>query len=165
MGEMQMIGGYSLSILAGKVCSCNAAQFALMPDVVGKSVTFISGQHLQYISDTLQGLLIHANGCVNSCNDFAFIKHSFIMLPGHDAYQILHLRAFFPSYFRQPRIAKPLGIPCSFLSVHPFRCLLKRRLFPLLICFMSLVYASAPRHFSKTFHTQVRWNVQNRGWE
>lgn len=112
MGEMQMIGGYDLSTLAGEVCSCDAAQSALMPDVVGKSVTFISGQHLQHISDTLQGLLIHANRCVNSCNDFSFIKHSFIMLPGHDADQIFRLRAFFQSYFRQPRIAEPLGTPC-----------------------------------------------------
>ena len=77
MGEMQIIGGYDLSTLAGKVCKCNSAQFTLTSDVEGRSVTFMSGQHLQYISDTLQGLLIHANGCVNSFNDFSFIKHSF----------------------------------------------------------------------------------------
>lgn len=77
MGEMQIIGGYDLSTLAGKVCKCNSVQFTLMSDVVGRSVTFMSGQHSQYISDTLQDLLIHANRCVNSFNDFSFIKHSF----------------------------------------------------------------------------------------
>lgn len=139
-----MIRGYDLSTLTGKVCSYDTAQFALMPNVVGKSVTFISDQHLQHISETLQGLLIHANRCVNSCNDFSFIKHSFIMLPEHDADQIFRLQAFFQSYFRQPCIAKSLGTPCSFSSAHPFRCLLKRRLFPLLVCSMSFIYASAP---------------------
>lgn len=77
MGEMQIIGGDDLSTLAGKVCKWNSARFTLRSDVVGKSVTFISGQLLQYSSDTLPGLLIHTSGCVNPFSDFSFIKHSF----------------------------------------------------------------------------------------
>lgn len=77
MGEMQIIGGNDLSTLAGKVCKWNSARFTPMSDVVGKSVTFISGQLLQYSSDTVPGLLIHASGCVSPVSGFSFIKHSF----------------------------------------------------------------------------------------
>lgn len=60
MGEMQIIGGYDLSTLAGKVCSFNSAQFALMSDVVGE----ISGLHFR---PALAIHFRHSLGFANSC--------------------------------------------------------------------------------------------------
>lgn len=74
MDEMQIIGGDDLSTLAGKVCSCGSALCPLRPGCCREISNLHFRSALQSISDTLLGLLIHANECVDPFNDSSFYK-------------------------------------------------------------------------------------------
>lgn len=112
---------------------------------------------LQYTSDSLRSLLIHANRCVNLFNDFSFIKHFFYNASRTWCRPHLSSPSFLPILFQTTSHDKTPWLSCfSFLSPHSFRYLLKRKLFLFFVHFLSVIYASAPRQFRKTFK-QLCW--------
>lgn len=159
MDEMQIIGGDDLSTLAGKVCSCDSALCPLRPGCCREISNLHFRSALQSISDTLLGLLIHANECVDPFNDSSFYK-TLLLSCFQGLTQTKSLVSKLPSNLISDNLTlqNPLSTPSSPSHFFFLLTLSGTSWEGILFLYLSGFHPSSPGHQSKAFK-HVCWHV------